>query len=85
MLKDELAELGISLVTERAKQRRGARQQLGIALSGLKRVFGVGETLATTFTGLATRIATKVCAHAHAFHINRMPGRLQGKIKGLWA
>jgi hypothetical protein len=50
----------------------------------LKRVFGVGETLATTFTGLATRIATKVCAHAHAFHINRMPGRLQGKIKELW-
>ena len=62
-LEERLAELGISLVTERAKQRRGVRQQIEIAFSSLKRVFGVGETLATTLTGLATRIAAKICAY----------------------
>ena len=83
-LEQELAKLGISLVTERAKQRRGVRQQLEIALASLKWVFGVGETLATTLTGLATRIAAKICAYTYAFYINRMLGRSQGKIKELW-
>jgi hypothetical protein len=83
-LEEELAKLGISLVTERAKQRRGVRQQIEIALASLKRVFGVGETLATTLTGLATRIAAKICAYTYAFYINRMLGRSQGKIKELW-
>ena len=83
-LEQELAKLGISLVTERAKQRRGVRQQIEIALASLKRVFGVGETLATTLTGLATRIAAKICAYTYAFYINRMLGRSQGKIKELW-
>jgi hypothetical protein len=45
-LEEELAESGILLVTERAKQRRGARQQIEIAFASLKRVFGLGETLA---------------------------------------
>ena len=58
-LEEDLAELGILLVTERARQRRGARQQIEIALASLKRVFGLGETLAKTLVGLATRIATK--------------------------
>jgi hypothetical protein len=84
-LEEELAELGISLVTERAKQRRGVRQQIEIALASLKRVFGVGETLATSLTGLATRIAAKICAYTYAFYINRMLGCSQGKIKELWA
>jgi hypothetical protein len=79
-----LAKLGISLVTEQAKQRRGVRQQIEIALASLKRVFGVGETLATTLTGLATRIAAKICAYTYAFYINRMLRRSQGKIKELW-
>jgi hypothetical protein len=85
VLKVELAELGISLVTERAKQRRGVRQQIEIAFSSLKRVFGVGETLATTLIGLTTRIAAKICAYTHAFYINRILGRSHGKIKELWA
>jgi hypothetical protein len=79
-----LAELGISLVTERAKQQRGLRQQIEICFSSLKRVFGLGETLATTLTGLATRIAAKITAYTYAFYINRMLGRSLGKIKELW-
>ncbi len=34
-----------------------------IAGPSLKRVFGLGETLATTLAGLVTRIATKICAY----------------------
>ncbi len=85
LLEEELAELGISLVTERAAQRCGARQQIEIAFSSLKRVFGVGETLATTLTGLATRVAAKITAYTYAFYINRVLGRSQGRIKELWA
>lgn len=84
-LEEGLAELGISLVSERAKQRRGVRQQIEIAFSSLKKVFGLDETLATTLTGLATRIAAKICAYTYAFLVNRMLGRPQGRIKELWA
>jgi IS5 family transposase len=80
-----LAEVGILLATERAERRRGARQQIEIALSSLKRVFGLGETLATTLVGLATRIAAKICAYTYAFLVNRLLGRPQGRIKELWA
>jgi hypothetical protein len=55
-LRKILAEVGILLATERAERRHGSRQQIEIALSSLKRVFGLGETLATTLRGLATRI-----------------------------
>jgi hypothetical protein len=55
-LREALAEVDILLATERSERRRGVRQQVEIALSSLKRVFGLGETLATTLTGLATRI-----------------------------
>ena len=79
-----LAECGISLVTERADQR-GQRQRIEIALSSLKRVFGLGETLATTLVGLASRIAAKVAAYTYGFHVNRLLGRPQGRIKDLWA
>src|SRR5215208_3955722 len=58
-LKEALAEVDILLVTEPSERRRGVRQQVEIALSSLKRVFGLGETLATTLVGLATRIAAK--------------------------
>ncbi len=75
------------MATERAERRRGARrQQIEIAISSLKRVFGLGEALATTLVGLATRIAAKIAAYnTYAFLVNRMMGRPQGKIKELWA
>jgi hypothetical protein len=40
-----------------------------IALSSLKRVFGIGETLANTLVGLVTRIAAKICAYTNAFQV----------------
>lgn len=79
-----LAECGISLVTHRADQR-GKRQRIEITFSSLKRVFGLGETLARTLVGLATRIAAKICAYTYGFHVNRLLGRPQGRIKELWA
>jgi hypothetical protein len=84
-LREELAEVGILLATEPSERRHGVRQRIEIALSSLKRVFRLGETLATTMVGLATRIAAKIAAYTYAFLINRMLGRPQGKIKELWA
>ena len=84
-LKEALAEVDILLVTEPSERRRGIRQQVEIALSSLKRVFGLGETLATTLVGLATRIAAKIAAYTYAFLVNRILGRPQGRIKELWA
>jgi hypothetical protein len=84
-LKGELVELGIALVSESAQRRPGVRQQVEITTSSLKRVFGLGQTLATTIVGLASRIATKICAYIYGFLINRMLDRPQGKIKELWA
>jgi hypothetical protein len=75
---------GILLVTERSWQG-GKRQQVEIALASLKREFRLGETLATTLVGLATRIAAKVTAYTYGFYVNRMLGRPQGHIKELWA
>jgi hypothetical protein len=83
--RETLAEMGIVLATERSERRRGVRQRVEIALSSLKRVFGLGETLATTLVGLATRIAAKMTAYTYAFLVNRVLGRPQGKIKDLWA
>jgi hypothetical protein len=74
----------VLLVTERSQQG-GKRQQVEIALSSLKRVFGTGETLASTLVGLATRITAKICAYTYAFQVNRRLGRSQGAIKDLWA
>src|SRR3712207_3939255 len=84
-LREALAEVDILLATERSERRRGVRQQVEIALSSLKRVFGLGETLATTLVGLATRIGAKIAAYTYAFVVNRMLGRPQGHIKDLWA
>jgi hypothetical protein len=85
-LEEDLAESGIVLVTGEASARRpGVRQRVEIAFSSLKRVFGLGETLAKTLVGLATRIAAKVTAYTYAFLVNRMLGRPQGRIKDLWA
>jgi hypothetical protein len=82
-LGETLADLGILLVTERSKQG-GKRQQVEIALASLKRVFGIGKTLARTVVGLVTRIAAKITAYTYAFLINRRLGRPQGQIKELW-
>jgi hypothetical protein len=83
-LEEALADCGVLLVTERSRQG-GKRQQVEIALASLKRVFGLGETLATTQAGLVTRIAAKICAYTYAFLVNRLLGRAQGRIKELWA
>jgi hypothetical protein len=48
-------------------------------------VFGLGERLATTLVGLASRIAAKIAAYTYGFHVNRLLGRPQGRIKELWA
>ena len=84
-LREALAVVSILLATERAERRRGVRQRIEIAISSLKRVFGLGETLAKTLIGLATRIAAKIAAYTYAFVANRMLGRSQGHIKELWA
>lgn len=68
-LEEALAELGVRLVTERADQR-GQRQRVEICFSSLKRVFGLGKTLAKTLVGLATRIAAKLTAYTYAFLVN---------------
>ena len=84
-LREALAEVGILLATERSERRHGARQHIEIAISSLKRVFRLGETLATTLVGLATRIAAKIAAYTYAFLVNRRLDRTQGRIKELWA
>jgi hypothetical protein len=84
-LREALAEVGILLATERSERRHGARQHIEIAISSLKRVFRLGETLATTLVGLATRIAAKIAAYTYAFLVNRRLDRPQGRIKELWA
>jgi hypothetical protein len=83
-LEEALAESGILLVTERSRQG-GKRQQVEIALASLKREFRIEETLATTLTGLATRIAAKIAAYTYGLFVNRVLGRPQGRIKELWA
>jgi Transposase DDE domain len=81
-LEEELSESGIALLSSEASARRpGVRQQIEICFSSLKRVFGIGEMLASTLVGLATRIAAKMTAYTYAFLINRMMGRPQGRIK----
>jgi hypothetical protein len=85
-LAEDLAEAGIALITSEASARRpGVRQQIEICFSSLKRIFGLGETLAKTLVGLATRIAAKITAYTYAFLVNRTMGRPQGRIKELWA
>ncbi len=64
------------------------RQQIEIAFASLKRVFKLGETLAKTLVGVATRIATKIAActaYTYAFVVNRLLRRPQGRVKNLWA
>ena len=83
-LREALAEVGVLLATERSERRGGVRQHIEIAISSLKRVFGLGETLATTLVGLATRIAAKICAYTYALLVNWHLDRPQGRIRELW-
>jgi hypothetical protein len=67
------------------KTTRGKATGGDLCFSSLKRIFGLGETLASTLVGVVTRIAAKKTAYTYAFLINRMLGRPQGRIKDLWA
>lgn len=80
-----LIESGVFLATEGASRRPAVRQQIEVCFAHLKRVFGLGETLATTLVGLAIRIAAKVTAYTYGLYVNRLLGRPQGRIKELWA
>ncbi len=84
-LKEDLAEAGVLLAAERAERRPAVRQQVEVCFAALKRVFGLGETLAKTLIGLVTRIAAKVTAYTYGLYVNRLFGRPQGRIKELWA
>ena len=84
-LGEDLADRGVLLAAERAQRRPAIRQQVEVCFSALKRVFGLGETLAKTIVGLATRIAAKVAAYTYGLYVNRLFGRPQGRIKELWA
>jgi hypothetical protein len=84
-LGEGLAESGVLLAVERADRRPAVRQQVEVCFSALKRAFGLGETLAKTIVGLATRVAAKVCAYTYGLYVNRILGRPQGRIKELWA
>jgi hypothetical protein len=54
-----------------------------ICFSSLKRLFGIGETLATTLVDLATSFAAKLSAYTYTYLVNRRLGRTQGRIKDL--
>ncbi len=84
-LGEELARCGILLATEKADRRAPMRQQVEVCFAALKGVFGMEGTLAKTLTGLVTRIAAKVAAYTYGLYVNRLLGRLQGRIKELWA
>ncbi len=84
-LREELAEIGGLLATEKAHRRPPIRQQVEVCFAALKGVFGMDGTLAKTLTGLVTRIAAKVAAYTYGCYVNRFLGRPQGRIKELWA
>jgi IS5 family transposase len=84
-LEEELAEGGVKLAAERAERKPAVRQQVEVCFAALKRVFGLGQTLAKTLAGLVTRIAAKVTAYTYGLYVNRLLGRPQGRIKELWA
>jgi hypothetical protein len=84
-LREELADSGVLLATEKADRRAPIRQQVEVCFAALKRWFGMGGTLARTLTGLVTRIAAKVAAYTYGCYVNRLLGRPQGRIKELWA
>ncbi len=84
-LKGALGVRGVLLAAERAERRPAIRQQVEVCFAALKRVFGLGETLAKTLVGLATRVAAKVVAYTYGLYVNRLLGRPQGRIKEMWA
>ncbi len=68
-LKETLARCGILLASERAERRHEVRQQVEIALSSLKRVFRLGETLAKTPRRVGYQDRSKVAAYTYANYL----------------
>ena len=65
-LGEELAARGVLLATGgRADRHPPIRQQVEVCFAALKRVFGLGETLAKTLVWLAIRVAAKVTAYTY--------------------
>lgn len=56
-----------------------------MCFTSLKCDFGMGETLAATLVGLATKIAAKVTAYAYGLYVDRLLDRPQVRIEKLWA
>lgn len=71
----------ILLMAEHSGMRPSVQQQGELALTSLKRVFGLGETSSATLTGSTTQIAAKIAAYTHAFLVNRLLVWPQGRIK----
>jgi hypothetical protein len=79
-LTEAPADRGVVLVTERSRQG-GAGQQVEIALASLRRVFGIGGTLATTLVTRPTSVvAAKIAAYTYAF--SRSTGSWGGRKGG---
>ena len=74
-----------SLAVKRAPEGRSQAADRDLLCDSQAHIFGLGQTLATTLVGLATRIAAKMTAYTYALLINRIMGRPQGRIKELWA
>jgi hypothetical protein len=66
-----------------SRTQRSLPSPCSSSFAALKRTFGLGETLAKTIVGLATRIAAKVAAYTYGLYVNRLSGRPQGRIKDL--
>lgn len=64
----------------RSEELRDALAEVEDRHLELEGVFGLGETLASTLAGLATRICAETCA----FLVDRRLDRSQGRIKELW-
>ena len=73
------------LAADRSDRRPAVKKQAEVCFTALKRVFGMGGTLAKTPVGLVTRIAAKVTAYTYGLYVNRLVGRPQGRIKELRA
>lgn len=82
-LREALAECGVLMGTEQAERRPAVRQQVEVCFAALKRVLGLGETLAKMLAGLATRIAAKITAYTYVLLVNHLLDRPQGRIKDL--
>lgn len=78
--EETLAERGVVLVTEKGRPaRRGAARR------DLLFEPQAGVRAAKTLVGLVARIAAKVTSYTCGFYVDRLLGRMQGRIKEPWA